>query len=846
MGNWRLGYWGIGILAAALAAAWVWFGEPLRPSAIPPIAAPILAEDVNQHRLNAVPPAPAGERVLEQTFTAQKDGLREIELILARRDEPAAGETGRLTLKLFTPDGRLLAEQTLETRNLRHNQTYVWQIPRQGDSAGQAYILQISGSPDNTVSVWGYDLDAVSSGEFSASQGETAVQDLRFITRYQLGWSSALGHLGQTAVRDGLFFLLALAFLLMPGCLVLLLGLRWVPWDGAAWVGAALAAGTAVWPIVWYLFSLIGGRWTGQMLWLAFLAGWAAVFVLVWRHKRGGMPRNNVAASAQDHTAPSRPCDANTQYAIRNTHHTSRITHHAHWQHIALLLILLVGLGARLLAVRDLNIPPWVDASRHALITAVMTENGRTLQNYAPYLDIDRFPYHFGFHTISASLMLMGNWRLERLLLNLGQFLNALVPLTLYTAVWLMTRRRNAAIIAAFLAAIPFFFPGYYATWGRFTQLTGVLILPVLLAFTWLLARGARHWRRVWWLAALLAGGLFLVHLRVFVFFVPFALVVWLMSWGRRGRYLLATAVGAFLLILPRLFYLQSVTEPVKAISYNLPGYNQFPTGYYQAGWDRYFIWLAGLLLLWATWQALRKRPWAMLPLALAAWTLFLLLMLSGDYLGLPSTSLVNLNSLYITLFAPLAIFLGVVLDRLWRRLTGWKRPLPAIGWFAAGAAVALLLIFGVRQQISILNPNTILARPPDLAGLAWLDENLPPNALIAVNSWLWLGATYAGADGGAWIVPLTRRQAATPPADYVYNRQMAAQVNQFNKAAEAITDWSDPVTAVWLRDHGVTHIFVGAKGGFLDPAALSRNPHLSMIYGQDGVFIFKVVAPDA
>ena len=825
--DWRL--WLFFAAGAVLAAAWVWRGEPLRPSAIPPIVTPVLADDINQHRLNTAAPVPAGSRVLEQTFTAQKDGLREIELIFVRHDEPAADENGRLTLKLFTRDGRLLAEQTLETRNLRHNQTYVWQIPGQADSAGQAYMLQISGSPDNPVSVWGYDLDAVSSGAFSVSEGETAVQDLRFITRYQLGWGSALGQLGQTAVHYGFLFLLALAFLLLPGCLILLLGLRWASWDGMAWGGTALAVGTAVWPVVWYLFSLVGGRWTGWLLWLVLLTGWVAVFVLVWRGARRPEKRRD---AGQDVTRSSRPYD------------TSRITHHAsriHWQHIALMLILLIGFGVRLLAVRDLNIPPWVDASRHALITAVMMENGRTLKNYAPYLTIDRFPYHFGFHTISASLMLMGNWRLEQLLLNLGQLLNALVPLTLYAATWLMTRRRNTALIAAFLAAIPFFFPGYYATWGRFTQLTGVLILPVLLAFTWLLLRGARRWRRLWHLAVLLAGGLFLVHLRVFVFYVPFAFVVWLMSWGRHGRYLLATAVGAFLLILPRLLYLQSVTEPVKAISYNLPGYNQFPTGYYQAGWDRYFIWLAGLLLLWAAWQALRKRAWAFLPLAMAAWTLLLLFMLSGDYLGLPSTSLVNLNSMYITLFVPLAIFSGVTLDQLWRRLGRQRRPLQAVGYFAAGMAATLLLIFGIRQQISILNPNTILARPPDLAGLEWLDANLPPDALVAVNSWLWLGNTYAGADGGAWIVPLTRRQATTPPADYVYNRQMAAQVNQFNKEAEAITDWSDPAAAVWLYKQGVSHIFIGAKGGFMDPAALARNPNLQMMYGEDGVFIFEV-----
>jgi hypothetical protein len=67
------------------------------------------------------------------------------------------------------------------------------------------------------------------------------------------------------------------------------------------------------------------------------------------------------------------------------------------------------------LAVRDLEFPTWVDASRHGLITAVMVENGRTPTDYAPYLPVERFPYHFGFHTLSASLAMMTGWPLPRL-----------------------------------------------------------------------------------------------------------------------------------------------------------------------------------------------------------------------------------------------------------------------------------------------------------------------------------------------------------------------------------------------------------------------------------------------
>ena len=582
----------------------------------------------------------------------------------------------------------------------------------------------------------------------------------------------------------------------------------------------ALALGTAVWPIVWYLFSLIGGRFSGWLLWLLFVAGWMGVAGLLWKKPH---------AEVRPEVGQGRREKGDWGFLRWR------------WQHTVMVLILFVGVGVRLLAVRDLNVPPWVDASRHALITAVMVENGRTLVNYEPILPIYRFPYHFGFHTISSSLMLMGNWTLENLLLYIGQFINSLLPLVVFAATWLMTRHRNASLIAGFLVAIPFFFPAYYATWGRFTQLTAMFIMPVLLALTWLQVRGARHWRSLWWLTAVLAVGVFLVHFRVFIFYVPFVLVLWLLSRGRNGRYLLATGVLGGLLVLPRTLSLNSQTEPVKALGYNLPGYNEFPVGYYEAGWDRYFIWLAALLFVLVIVALVRKRAWGWLPLILVVWVAALFMMLAGDYLNLPSTSIVNLNSMYITLFLPLALYLGVLLDRVWAWLQQRRDLVRAVAYLVAGALITAVSIFGIRQQITILNPVTILVWPQDLAGLKWLDDNLPEDTHIAANSWLWLGGTYAGSDGGAWIVPLTRRSSTIPPADYIYERALSQQVTGFNEAATAVTDWADPANIDWLKEEGVTHIFVGAKGGFMDPALLMRTGKVTQIYAQDGVFIFEL-----
>jgi hypothetical protein len=818
--KWQSGKVEVGLLLVGALAAllWLWWDQGR-------LVRPIVAVDVAQTRLDTVLPTPQGDSRIRQQFVSRWNGLQEIELIFARRTEPDEKENGRLFLRLYDDNDRLVAENQLDTRFIQHNQTHHFRFPPQ-PSAQRLYVLEMSGSDDNPVSVWGYRLDSYSYHRLVIGEQhsiDSAAQTLRFTTRYRLSWEDGLRTLGETLWQQSGLFILALLFLPLPGVLLLQLGpARWRYWDRAAWWGTAVALGTAVWPLLWFGLTLLGGRWQVWSLWLVLVGGWLSVI---------GYRLSVNSKRITDYGSPI------TDYRLRITDYRSRFTVHG----LLLTVLLLVGLAVRLLAVRHIDTAAWVDASRHALITAVMVESGQTISTYAPFLpEVERFPYHFGFHTLAASLQLMSGWPLPELLLYLGQLLNALVPLTVYTAVWLLVRQRGAALLAAFLVVLPFFFPAYYTTWGRLTQLTGVLVLPVLLAFTWRLHHGGWDGRRGWWLVGLLVAGLCLIHFRVFLYYLPFAGLVWLVARGRNGRYLLAAAALALLLAGPRLYQLVAMTEPVQALSYTIPGYNRFPEQYYNVGWDRYFIWLAGGLWIFLYPFAVLLRRWVLLPLALAAWVGLLFILLAGERLGLPETTLVNFNSMYIILFVPLAIFLALGWGRLWRGM----RPYPPLRWLAClglGFGLALAGLFGVYQQITILNPQTMLVYPQDVQAITWLDENLPPEANIAVNSWRWLGNTWAGSDGGAWIVPLTGRRASTPPADYIYNLALAQRVRTFNEEFEEISDWSSPETADWLRRWEISHIFIGARGGQFDPATLLQNPELTLLYAQDGVFIFSV-----
>jgi hypothetical protein len=157
------------------------------------------------------------------------------------------------------------------------------------------------------------------------------------------------------------------------------------------------------------------------------------------------------------------------------------------------------------------------------------------------------------------------------------------------------------------------------------------------------------------------------------------------------------------------------------------------------------------------------------------------------------------------------------------------------------GAGVIGASLFGARQQITILNPETILAQHQDVEGLMWLKENTLPAANVAVSSWLWLGNIWTGTDGGAWILPVTGRMSTTPPVDYIYERSLAMRINAFNEKASLVESWSEPAAAEWLVEQGVTHVYVGARGGYFDPSELSRNPKIKQAYAGDGVFVFVV-----
>ncbi|MGH2542978.1 MAG: hypothetical protein ACRDIB_09285, partial [Ardenticatenaceae bacterium] len=186
------GYLALYVLLGALAVIlWAWLaGWP----------GPIVESDIEQVRLDQALPLLRGAVQLRQTFTPRHDGLTEVEVQAARYE--VEENDGALNLRLYDEQGELVAERTLDTRSLTHNQFVTLTFPPQPASGGQRYALEVEGQGSGAFSLWGYTLDVLQPGALSVSGAESAARTLRFVTRYELTPAAALRELW-SAVQEG-------------------------------------------------------------------------------------------------------------------------------------------------------------------------------------------------------------------------------------------------------------------------------------------------------------------------------------------------------------------------------------------------------------------------------------------------------------------------------------------------------------------------------------------------------------------------------------------------------------------------------------------------------------------
>jgi hypothetical protein len=515
-----------------------------------------------------------------------------------------------------------------------------------------------------------------------------------------------------------------------------------------------------------------------------------------------------------------------------------------------LILIFLGSLAIRLIMVRDLATPAWVDSVHHALITRLIMQAGAYPSSYLPYLDISPFAYHPGFHSIAAIFTWLSKLDIAQSLLILGQVLNALSVFSVYLLTKVLTRKSSAGLFAAVITGFITPMPVYYTSWGRYTELTGLLVLPVVIALLqlWLDGKITTKLPLIIILGAITLGGLFIIHYRVIAFLVAllFAFVVLQIRFKRsrvqrRTSELLwlitLTSILGIILVFP--WFLQALKTTILPIvrtplTTSVPFFQDFSWPYLTSALGRQSLVLAGLGALWS---AIKRERFVFI---LIIWVMIMFDFANLASLKLPGGGLINNSSVEIMLFIPISILGGYFFDQI---LTNWKDLIPHR---LLAPAIGIILIFvsyasymGARQLIPIINPITILSRSADLPAIQWINDNIPENETIIINPFLWGYDLYAGSDGGYWISPLSGRPTIPPPVLYGLSNKTGT-INQLSQ--DIIAQGSDPaVLRELLLSNNYRYIYAGAKGGVIPPERLASSGLFTILYRKDGVWILRI-----
>ena len=780
---------------------------------------PEASQDYSADVIGVVQPG----QVVGQTFVSRRSGLNSIELWL--RPEPDSAQEGSLRIELFhsPQDSHPLVSTTVSYHDISTYRPYSVHFSPQLDPPNQTYYLRLE-TENLSIQVLGRDQDVYPNGTVYIN-GNVIQADISFQTSYDYSASAMLADLWLLLTHLWLAFPLAVGFWI-PGRLLLdLFGLeRRFDWGERTAVSVGLSLATI--PVLMTWTTFLGLHWNRAAVWLV---GGGLSAIYIWRK------RNVILNSLRNWRSGFNPRSISLAA-------------------FALGIVFLFSLAVRLVMVRDLAAPPWVDSIHHAMITRLIVEQGAFPRSYAPFLDIETANYHAGFHSDVAVFHWLSGLEIVDAMLLFGQVINALTILAVYLFTTTFTKSPAAGVIAGLISGVFTPMPAYLTSWGRYTQLTSLLILPAaFILIKMLLDEKDKDRPHLLVLSAIAAGGLFLTHYRVVAFLACLLIAfmidrvfraIWLRSFWRQipgelGWLGLSaiTAIGLTLpwwpetlstLLIPKLAWGQG----------SAPAFSDFSWGYLTSAYGRDAMILAGIGLLWAL---LQRHSF---PFILATWVGLMFVLANVDAIGLPGGGFVNNTSVEINLFMPISVLGGYVIGWI---LQSIHAILP-VRWHwasygSAGLAISVFALIGAKSILPILNPNTMLFRQADRPAMTWINQNIPENATILINPFAWGYGLYAGNDGGYWIVPMAGRISMPPPVLYGLGNN-PEQVQHISDVCRQVLDLANKPTELhdYLLTQGIHYIYVGARGGALSPQALQTSPLYKTLYNYEDTWVFQVL----
>lgn len=511
---------------------------------------------------------------------------------------------------------------------------------------------------------------------------------------------------------------------------------------------------------------------------------------------------------------------------------------------MALWFILIVYFFISLWPIRNEVAGLGSDSYHHTLITQMIIDNGRLPQDFGTFFPIISFTYHFGFHVSAAFLGWVSGIPTTLLILIIGKILIILSSASISLLTEKLTNNKWSGLISAIVVLICIF-PSHMLGWGRYTQLSALIITTIFITFFWLWIQNKYDLRAIP-LLAFLAAGLGLSHYRVVTMAIVGAITVFVVlelpnfksfAWKKalyRGGILVGTTL---FLAAPWLIHIWSTNQ----IGYEIIS-TPFDPSYFT--WKRLGdyvfdystnIPLVSLLAICMLIGWIKKNP---IVIAFTLW--FVLLLIPSRH-----ALIIDATSVGISLFVPLAVIVGTIIPLtpyLFKRMSTIHAK-----WVQIIMVVFSVLLYAGGVLTAILTPVIIdrTLEKSDLKAMEFIQESIPTDAYFMVNLYRFSFSDILmlGSDGGYWIPLLAERKAIAPPMIFTFERVSDPGYADKLRLFESLKgDFVSDSGLKILRNEGITHVYIGARGGPINPADLMSSPDFQLIYQDGAVYIFKLL----
>lgn len=771
----------------------------------------------------------SNETMVGQTFLARHDGLESIDIFLY----PTESQNSTLILSLFelSKSSQEIRQSAIPIRSINHPGFYRFSFPPIQNSFGKTYYLRLSMLGKGTVDVASMDPFTYLDGGMYTN-GIPNDRQLVFKLNFQLVTQliGIIKQFLQWVLESGLVSLL----LILPGLCLLLLFSNYLPsLSLGEYLGLSTGLSAALFPTMYAIAFYLGispGRW----LTLAILVISTAIVVyrliLFYKYKKTSFQH----------------------YFINKN-----------WRPDLVLLVIIVIISfTRFWAIRTMQAPIGLDPIHHTAIVQLILRNNGLFQSWLPYAPYQTFSTHFGFHILAASYLWISHAKILHGILVVAQTINVFSVVSIFPLVLRFSNHNRWSGVGAVLAiGLLSPMPAYFINWGRYPQLVGSLILPIVCWFSLDILETRKAHHVIIFLGGLTLAGLMYAYYRAPYYYIAFIIGCFVVLFFTRLKFnfhkwlqilipLLVKGIVAILLFLPWTPYLLAGRLSTEDVHGTLNSIEQVLADY--QAWKGLMSYVSIPLIIGACGGLLtglfsQKYEILILPL----WILTLSSLVAAALLKIPGLGLMQNNAVLMTIYIPLGILFGCFFSDV----ETWLKKNKSF-YFPFAILVALSCAFGILSVARIASPNEhTFITTPDLRAMEWIRENTQADSRFFSLVQRFKQTSAIAVDAGWWIPILTERPNNLPP-QYALVMEKPIQ----NDYSQKVIQWAFDLETFplyssrgikLLCENGFDYVYIGQYGRLLSNAAqemyldtkryISNSPAFTIVYQEDQVRILKL-----